>query len=326
MSLFENTKKITRDGSPLYRNAINETLPKAEQISDKFHLFKNLADALKMDLAVLAPKNIVLKEETYDVSSYVTHIPLGESKKNDRVRSKQKLIDTVREDYEEGYLIKDLERKYQLNYRTVKKYLETDAYRYRVLRHAELDDYSAVIYQKLQEHLNIHQIYKVLVEKGFQGSYPNFFKSLKLRILTNTLGHTYQISRFAFSKLFYKGDISRMKLDEEHQALLKDYLKADNVHSQALDINQKFKDLFRNKGTLSGWIKKFQKRDEFQNLQTFIRGVVRDKKAVNNQINEVMTNGLIEGLVGKIKAIKRRTYGRCGFELLKSLIFLANAK
>lgn len=112
-----------------------------------------------------------------------------------------------------------------------------------------------------------------------------------------------------------------MKLDEEHQALLKDYLKTDHVHSQALDINETFKDLFKEKGTLTAWIKRCQKYEEFINLQTFIRGVVRDKKAVNNQIKETLSNGLVEGLVGKLKAIKRRTYGRCGFELLRSLIF-----
>lgn len=325
LCLFENVTDVTRDGSPLYRNAINEALPEARQISDKFHLLKNLAEALKMDLALISPKNIVLKEEMYDVSSFIGHIPLAETKKQDRVKARQELIEQVRKDYKEGYLIKDLERKYRMNYRTVKKYLAMDAYRYRVLRHTELDDYGAFIYQGLKDNLNIHQIHKSLVEKGFQGSYPNFFKSLKLRIITNTLGHTYQISRFAFSKLLYNSDIGRMRLDDEHRMLLENYLREDNIHNQVLIINQAFKNLFKGEGALSAWIKRYKTMVTYTNLQTFIRGVIRDKKAVNNQIKETMTNGLIEGLVGKIKAIKRRTYGRCGFELLKKLIFLANA-
>ncbi|MDD5294291.1 MAG: transposase, partial [Candidatus Izemoplasmatales bacterium] len=326
LALFENAKKVTRDGSPLYRHAIGDALPDAKQISDKFHLLKNLIDALKMDLALLSPKTIVLKEETYDVSAFIDHIPLAETKKRARVKAKQDLIEQVRLDYKDGYLIKDLERKYHLNYRTVKKYLEMDAYRYRVLRHTEMDDHGLFIYQRLKEGLNIHQIHKALVETGFKGSYPNFFKSLMLRLVTNTLGNTYQVSRFAFTKLLYTPDIKKMKLDDEQRLLLEEYLQEDNVHSRVLTVILEFRNLFEGKGRLSAWIKRYKTFKSYTNLQTFIRGIVRDRKAVNNQIKDTMTNGLVEGLVGKIKAIKRRTYGRCGFELLRNLIFLTNAK
>jgi len=38
---------VSRDGSATYRKAINDALPDAIQVSDRFHLFKNLTDYAK---------------------------------------------------------------------------------------------------------------------------------------------------------------------------------------------------------------------------------------------------------------------------------------
>ena len=46
LKLFTKIKTITRDFSQTYKNAINEALPKAIQIVDRFHILKNLTDDL----------------------------------------------------------------------------------------------------------------------------------------------------------------------------------------------------------------------------------------------------------------------------------------
>ena len=46
LKLFKKVKTVTRDFSQTYKNAINEALPKAKQIVDRFHIFKNLTDDL----------------------------------------------------------------------------------------------------------------------------------------------------------------------------------------------------------------------------------------------------------------------------------------
>ena len=51
-------EKVTRDGSRIYAGVISEALPNAIQISDRFHLFKGLTDALKADLAFILPNHI----------------------------------------------------------------------------------------------------------------------------------------------------------------------------------------------------------------------------------------------------------------------------
>ena len=44
LSEYPNIKIVSRDGSRIYAAAITEALPKAKQISDRFHLMKNLTD------------------------------------------------------------------------------------------------------------------------------------------------------------------------------------------------------------------------------------------------------------------------------------------
>ncbi len=44
-------------------------------------------------------------------------------------------------------------------------------------------------------------------------------------------------------------------------------------------------------------------------------GIRKDYKAVKNTIKYNITNGITEGLVNKLKAVKRTMYGRAGLEL-----------
>jgi len=47
LEAFPNITVVSRDGSNTYRNAISEALPGAVQVSDRFHLLKNLVDYSK---------------------------------------------------------------------------------------------------------------------------------------------------------------------------------------------------------------------------------------------------------------------------------------
>ena len=64
------------------------------------------------------------------------------------------------------------------------------------------------------------------------------------------------------------------------------------------------------------WMKKHWKTG-VSTLKTFIIGIMKDFKAVRNTIRLNVTNGITEGCVNKLKAVKRVMYGRAGIELLK---------
>lgn len=76
-------------------------------------------------------------------------------------------------------------------------------------------------------------------------------------------------------------------------------------------------------GKLTGWINEY-KNTTIKKLETFIKGIILDEKAVKNAIDYTQSNGIVEGLVNKLKTIKRTMYGRAGLELLKRKMVLTN--
>lgn len=322
---FPNLEKVTRDGAIIYKNAIESVNPNIVQISDKFHLIKNLIDAIKNDLKVHMKKNVVYKEDIYDLSNYQFNFSKDEKKRIEKYKAKQKLIDEIRKDYNKGLSTKELEIKYDCYFKTIKRYLKFDSTRVITTKTTEIDKYSSQIYESLKENLNFHQIYKQIEKLGYSSTYQNFFKQLKIRLITNTLGNTYQLSRHNFYKLLYDNDLKRLKLDDENTDSLKEYFNKDNQESRILEMIKNFRNIFINqkKEDLDNWIEQY-KNDEyikkFEYLQTFIKGLINDKEAVIGQIENTITNGLVEGKVCKLKLKKRSTYGRNSFELLRCLI------
>lgn len=50
LSKFINLNIISRDGSIIYKNAIDISLPQVKQVSDRFHLLKGLSEAISSDI------------------------------------------------------------------------------------------------------------------------------------------------------------------------------------------------------------------------------------------------------------------------------------
>ncbi len=61
LSSFPNLQIVSRDGSPTYRNAITSAHPTTLQVSNRFHIFKNLTDYAQNALKKELKKSILLK-------------------------------------------------------------------------------------------------------------------------------------------------------------------------------------------------------------------------------------------------------------------------
>ncbi len=55
----------------------------------------------------------------------------------------------------------------------------------------------------------------------------------------------------------------------------------------------------------------------FKELRSFAYGIRMDLKAVRNAIALDTSNGIVEGFVNKLKAVKRVMFGRASLDLLK---------
>jgi transposase len=85
---------------------------------------------------------------------------------------------------------------------------------------------------------------------------------------------------------------------------------------------KRFKDLFKDKedGKLKIWID--DAIDPRSGLKNFATNLLKDFQAINNAIIEPYSNGQVEGQVNRIKNIKRRMYGRAGFQMLRKMVLL----
>lgn len=330
---FKNLKKCTRDGSTLYKGSINYVNKDIIQISDRFHLIKNCIDAIKDDLKKLADKHIVLGEK-YDLSWIKTNLSLEQQSIIVKRNKKQELINNVREDYLNNYMTKtEIIKKYGLDLKTINRYLNNDATIARRHNITALHKYAKEVYEKLIEYklnnteINYRAIHTYLCTLGYKGSYENFYKQLKLRILENDLQSSTTITRKEFNKLLYGKPLTKLNINAETKIKLIDYLNTSNPFSRALNIIETFREIISNRSTqsLDEYIKIFKDSnwDDWIKVREFMNGVERDLTAINNQINETITNSTTEGFVSKIKTIKKRTYGRASFAHIKSLILIS---
>ena len=74
---------------------------------------------------------------------------------------------------------------------------------------------------------------------------------------------------------------------------------------------------------LDGWITAVEADDQ-PDLHSFVRGIKRDYDAVLNGLTMTWSSGVVEGNVNRLKMLKRQTYGRAAFSLLRKRVLLAS--
>ncbi len=380
---FPNLELISRDGSIVYNKAIKDAHPKSIQVSDRFHILKNLTDYCKQyikrifknkieigkleninseeilhlkekykfktkwDLILKVKELRDLKYKVNDIASILgmsnktmiayskisnedkakyDKIKNTEAKSSDISKSKECLINNVKELSSKGKSMRKIAEEMLLDRKTVKKYLEYDgnwSHASRgVKKKSKLDNYKDLVKKMHIDGMSSKKIYLKIKTQGYTVS-----ESLIRKFITDFRSETIEgneavdiryVERNVLINLLYKPieKVETITL-EELQILLDKYEKYKII----FNIVEEFKEiLFGEDSTkLNTWITK-SKALGIKELNSFITGITRDIMAVENAINYKYSNGLAEGKVNKIKVIKRIMYGRCNFETLKNRV------
>ncbi len=117
---FKNIKIFNRDGSYTYAKAISQSHPNAIQISDYFHLVKNLCDYLKEYLMRKLPKLLEI-----DGFFYEGKISINQSliKTKYQYDNEWELIERIKKMHADGNNYSSIGKIFNLQYRTIKRYL-----------------------------------------------------------------------------------------------------------------------------------------------------------------------------------------------------------
>jgi transposase len=73
---------------------------------------------------------------------------------------------------------------------------------------------------------------------------------------------------------------------------------------------------------LDSWLAAAEAADGQPELASFANGIRGDKDAVLNGLTLPYSSGRVEGIVNKVKAVKRQMYGRASFAMLRKRIIL----
>jgi transposase len=352
---------VSRDRSAAYAQAATEGASQAEQVADRWHLLKNLREAVERVLQRhSAVVDAALKAtETPTESARVAAIPepgaaaspvesspplppsepLAESPRLDAEQSKRhKRIDRfeqVHELHRRGHSASRIARELGLSRRSVFRYLRSKtcpAWGLGGSRRSRLDGYREWIDARIAEGLtNVAELHRRLTERGFKGSYGSVYEFVtkrlgaagKRRDRLNAAEPPVPAPPSA-RQLSFEWARRAEKRKPAEQARLDAIRARSDELAAALDLADGFADLIRKRSreTLGEWLARGESCSD-PDLRRFAEGIRRDEAAVHAAVTVTWSNGPVEGHVNRLKTIKRQMYGRAGFVLLRARVLNA---
>ncbi|GAB7039665.1 MULTISPECIES: ISL3 family transposase [Catenuloplanes] len=299
---------VCRDGSAAYAEAIRTGAPQAVQVSDRWHLWANLAKAVE--------KTVIAHSGCWR-DGPVRPDRAGDERTRDRHRAVHTLLD-------QGHGLLECARRLGWALNTVKRYA-------RATSAEELKRpprYRETLVDPFREHLRrrraeepgvaVTKLLAEIRELGYTGS-----ANLLVRYLNQ--GRADALRTPPSPRRLVSWLMSRpADLPAAHQQQLADLL-ASCAHLCVLaERVQQFADLLtgRRGEDLDAWMT-CADADDLPALHGFVHGLRRDLPAVVAGLTLPYSNGPIEGANTKVKYLKRQMYGRAGFDLLRHRVLLA---
>ena len=175
---------VSRDRSSVYSEAAVRAAQQAMQIADRWHLLRNLSEAL---IGALAPYHRLMTEAAQAVcgkpSLDAVEMPCATSRMNQREAAKQRsrerrvaVYDTAMKLIRGGLPQPEVARRLSIDSRTIRRWVESNGFPEQSFRcrKSSLDRYREYLEQRWQQGChNAAQLWRELREKGFSGTSPS---------------------------------------------------------------------------------------------------------------------------------------------------------
>ena len=115
------------------------------------------------------------------------------------------------------------------------------------------------------------------------------------------------------------------RCDETENVRLEQMKQGEPRLGEAVTLVQEFASMVRERQAdrLDDWLERVG-RSGLRSLQSFADGIRRDYAAVRAALCMVYSNGVVEGNVNRVKYLKRQMYGRAKFDLLRKRVLYAD--
>ncbi|WP_435851990.1 ISL3 family transposase [Streptomyces microflavus] len=302
---------VCRDGSATYAEAVRRALPDAVQVSDRWHLWRNLCDKVQLEIRAHAGCWATINPSR----------PGGIREQTTRERWNK-----IHDLHGQGVDLLECARRLSLALNTVKRYArmpEPQALRLTpAYRPTLVDPYRDHLRERRRADpaVPVTHLLREIRDLGYTGS-----ANLLVRYLSQGRAEgdrPVTTPRHAGRLLLTDPENLRPK----ETALLEKITAACPEMTQLADLINVFATLLKptegNDLKLTEWITT-ARAAALPHLHSFTNGLEIDRLAVNAGLTLPYHNGRTEGVNTRTKRIMRQMHGRAGFDLLRHRILLA---
>lgn len=352
---------ISRDRDGAFAEAAALGAPQATQVADRFHLAQNLGDALQRILArhstalraaiqVRAdgstaeaqseggPTEAARVSASTPVSTPPELLPSAppETPRTEREQRFQEVLAL----HERGWSYRRIAQTLQLNWRTVKQYVQTRELPKRgapsIQASSTLTSHLAYLQQRWQEGVQTGTIlWQELQQRGYSGSLSSVYRALKHLAPGDRRRDTAPaaagapglvpsgraLSARQAMWVLVRSDDELKEWEQAARAILE---VASPAIATATGLTRRFLDLIRQRDVagLDAWLADAAASGigEMKRLAASLR---QDYAAVRAALELPWSNGQLEGQINRLKVIKRVGYGRANFDLLRQRVLYA---
>lgn len=342
---------ISRDRARCYAEGATLGAPSAIQIADRFHLLKNLVDALERFLnrqrqflrqaaSNLSPRLLTNQKLRAEGLPELRPLPPPDRRSQaEKAISEQRRAQRVAR-YEEvkrlhagGATISAIARQLGVHRQTVRSYVEADecpAKRQPRARPSKVKPFAEYLKQRWLEGChNVRQLYREIEQQGYQGNrevlrrYLHEWRQLlpeEVRRLPEMAEPPPPAPKTVLWWL--------LKAEEDRQPEESDYImeltKLSPGIKTAQELVHEFQQMIRDRegGKLDDW-RRAVKESGLKEILSFAEGLQKDEAAVRAALTYRWSNGPVEGHINRLKMLKRQMFGRAKLDLLRARMLYA---
>lgn len=352
---------VSRDRGGAFAEGARQGAPQAVQVADRFHVVKNLGQALER---LLIREHRVLTCVAAAVAGALTHAvtetqsttPAEQTAEQTRLpeapptrgaRERAAVDARRRARYErvvalaaDGHSLREVARRSGVSRETVRSYLRAGQYRSCAHRRRprECDRYAAHLRQRWDDgERNSAALRREIQERGYTGAastlraYVRAWRSGSRRPgrrrrgddATNAPADQRQFSPRLTHWLLLR-PVADLDTNERayREALCQESMTIATAQRLVADFGRIVR--ARAGSELDPWLAD-ARHSRIPELVSFVRGVRRDYAAVAAALTSQHSQGQVEGQVNRIKTLKRQMYGRAKFDLLRQRVLYNSA-
>ncbi|MBK1439660.1 ISL3 family transposase [Parapedobacter sp. ISTM3] len=321
-------RTVSRDRYGNYRRAVSCGAPRAIQVADRWHLLKNLGEAVRK---MLEREHVAMRKarESQAVSAGAQKArirSLASPRQHEKFRQ-------VKDMLARNIPVREIARVTKMSRITIRKYRDCDELpRRHCTLSSGLGKHLEFISERLaaEPDLQLKQLLAELQTRGYRGAYSTLSDGLaqfglrcgKKQRMKKVLPADSVFWRPSKAVALFFQDSDKLPLPQ--QKFLADLRSKSIQLDKTFGLVRDFRHMMlkeRSSRELDGWIDAANDSG-INEVAGFANGLLQDYQAVKNAFDTKWSNGPVEGNVNRLKTIKRQMYGRGSLDLLERRLIL----